>query len=208
MQLLKEPSETSPTKDFTQENPIIFKRAEERSRTRAIQLSAHRACLLGKEQKTIGAARCMIRTHETRNLAAPRRARPRSRLTLSSSARTLAHRTDAVRAQPRPGELPAVGTRTTTTSARPPPRSGANWASLSDGEPIPVRDRFWHRPLPCAGVRLMLMPRQLLVSDCRRKGPCTYHRVRHHEERGRAMHSRTKEGANYTVNTPLVPLIN
>jgi len=64
MQLLKEESEseTRPTKDFTQESPIIFtgqldgEEERSRSRTRAIQLSAHRARLLGKEQKTIGAA--------------------------------------------------------------------------------------------------------------------------------------------------------
>ena len=76
-----------------------------------------------------------------------------------------------MRAQPRPGELAGRG----DDDERPPPRSGANWASLSDGEPIPVRDRFWRRPLPCAGVRLMLMPRQLsLVSDCGPPVLCPY----------------------------------
>lgn len=91
---------------------------------------------------------CRIRTHETRNLAAPRRALPRPRLPLPRLSRTLAHMAGAVRAQPLTG---AASMRTTASA-----RSGANWASLSDGEAIPVCHRFWRRPLPCAGVRLMI----------------------------------------------------
>ena len=95
---------------------------EKRSRTRAIQLSAHRACLHGDEQckKLFRAAR----THETRNLAAPRRARPRPGLPASSSPRTPAHRT-----------------RRCARTAAARPRSGAAWASLSGGEATPAGAR-------------------------------------------------------------------
>ena len=128
---------------------------EKRSRTRAIQLSAHRACLHGDEQckKLFRAAR----THETRNLAAPRRARPRPGRPASSSPRTPAHR---ARRCARTAAARPWGQR-----GRAPPRSGAAWASLSDGEAIPAGARPSLAPaIAMCGVRLMLMPRQL-VSD-------------------------------------------
>ena len=114
---------------------------EKRSRTRAIQLSAHRACLHGDEQckKLFRAAR----THETRNLAAPRRARPRPGLPASSSPRTPAHRARrcARTAAPRRGG---------GGSARRPEAGRPGHRFPTARRFRPVRDRLWRRPSPCA----------------------------------------------------------
>lgn len=150
-----------------QQNPIIFNKSQQGRRgDRGHELSnfprtGRRVCLARGAEDYWLALHDSHRTHETRNLAAPRRARPRPRLAVSSSSRTLAHRTgrcartaapgrgDDDRAPGRAAVRPEVG------------RAGPRFPTAS--RPTPVRDRFCRRPLPCAGVRLMLMPRQLLV---------------------------------------------
>lgn len=92
--------------------------------------------------------RCMIRRHETRNLAAPRNERPRPRLPVSRHLvrrRTHGRRCARTAAPGRASWCGDAG-RGFEDDVRAPPQSGASWASLSDGEPIPAGARPFLAP--------------------------------------------------------------
>jgi hypothetical protein len=126
-----------------QQNPIIFNKSQQQGRRgdRGHELSnfprtGRRVCLARGAEDYWLALHDSHRTHETRNLAAPRRARPRPRLAVSSSSRTLAHRTGRCARTAAPGaSCRPWGRRSSARPGRRTSRSGANRASLSEGEP-------------------------------------------------------------------------